>query len=202
MDVSQLRVFSFSLLALASLAAGRAQNITVYPGPATIEIGASRQLSAYVPLSPNTISWSVSGVVGGSYTYGTITQGGRYTAPLAPPVQNVVTIRATSIAYPATFGTGQITITKPTPWIWSSAPATFPAGNVSLSLNGSNFSPTSTVAINNQPLTAAFVSSTRLKVTGNVPAAMAGTAQLRVSHPAPGAVTSQPLNVTVTVPAF
>jgi hypothetical protein len=197
-----VRIFtalSTCLLASALLAPGQSQPITVYPGPANIAIGTTRNLTAYVPLSPNTITWSVNGVTGGTPTYGTITPAGIYTAPATPPAMNVITIQATSTAYPTKFGTAQLTITQPQPWIWSSSPSTISAGAVSLSLNGASFLPTSKVTINGQPLTAAYVSSTRLNVTGTVPASMAGTAKLVVSQPAPGAVSSDPLNITVKV---
>lgn len=194
MSISE--ALSLCLLAFGPLALG--QSITVYPGPANIAVGTTRSLSAYVPLSPNTITWSINGVVGGSTTYGTITAAGVYTAPAVPPAANVITVAATSTAYPAKSGAAQLTITYPQPWIWSSSPSKFAAGGVSLTLNGANFMPATTATLNNQPMTATFVSSTKLIVSGNVPASMAGTAQLRVSQLAPGAVTSDPLNVTVT----
>lgn len=195
-----MRIFttlSFCLLALGPIALG--QTITVYPGPANVAVGTTRSLSAYVPLSPATVTWSINGITGGSATYGTITSNGVYTAPATPPASNVITVAATSTAYPAKSGSAQLTITYPLPYIWSSSPSKFAAGSVSLTLNGANFLPTTTASLNNQPMTATYVSSTKLIVSGNVPTSMAGTAQLRVAQPAPGAISSDPLSVTVAL---
>ncbi|QOY89063.1 DUF1800 family protein [Paludibaculum fermentans] len=162
-------------------------------------MGTTRTLTAYVPLSPATIKWSINGVVGGNSTYGTITATGVYTAPAVPPAANLITVAATSTAYPAIVGSAQLTITYAQPYIWSSSPSKFAAGPVSLTLNGAAFMPGTTATINNQPMTATYFSPTKLVVTGNVPVSMVGTVQLRVSQPAPGAVTSDPLNLTVTL---
>ena len=49
------KLYLLPLLAIPAAGAMQAQTITVYPGPATIAVGTVRNLSAYVPLSPNTI---------------------------------------------------------------------------------------------------------------------------------------------------
>src|SRR3954464_148640 len=92
-----LRLLAVS--AFAAAAAG-AQQITVYSS-GSLAIGDSRQLTAYVPLSPNTVTWSVNGVTGGNSTYGTVSTTGLYKAPLTVPAQNAVTVQATSTAYPS-----------------------------------------------------------------------------------------------------
>lgn len=173
------------------------QAITVYPGPATIERGATRQMSAYVPLSPNTVTWAVNGTVGGSAQFGTISANGFYTAPATVPVANTITIQVTSTADASKFGTAQIAITQPQTWVWGVSPSTFKAGAVSLSLNGSGFVAGAVVTINNQPLATTYVSPTKLTVADTVPGSMVGTAQIRAVNPAPGATTSTPVNVTV-----
>lgn len=188
---------SLCLWAFGPLALG--QSITVYPGPNNIPVGTTRTLNVYAPLSPSTVNWSINGVVGGNSTYGTITPAGVYTAPAVPPAANVITVAATSTAYPDISGSATLTITHPQPYIWSSYPSKVAAGPVSLTLNGAGFIPTSTASINNQPMTVAYFSSTKIVVSGNIPASMVGTAQLRVAQPAPGAVTSDPLNLTVTL---
>lgn len=184
-------------MAFGPLAFG--QSITVSPGPTNIPVGTTRTLNVYAPLSPSTVNWSINGVVGGNSTYGTITPAGVYTAPAVPPTANVITVAATSTAYPNISGSAKLTITYPQPYIWSSYPSKVAAGAVSLTLNGAGFIPSSTASINNQPMTVAYFSSTKIVVSGNIPASMAGTALLRVSQPAPGAVTSDPLNLTVTL---
>src|SRR5262245_41813489 len=92
---------SFSVLAALALSAGAAsaQQITVYSS-GSVAIGETRQLTAYVPLSPNTVTWTVNGVPGGDSTYGTVSTSGLYRAPASVPQNNVVSVRATSTAYP------------------------------------------------------------------------------------------------------
>src|SRR5437016_6781791 len=109
------RLLTGVLVAL-SLHTLHAQSITVYGG-GSLERGTSRQLSAYVPLSPNTITWSVNGVAGGDTTSGTVSPNGLYQAPAVIPANNVVTVRATSTAYPANFGEAALTITQPQVWL-------------------------------------------------------------------------------------
>src|SRR3954451_9908881 len=87
----------FSILTVLAVAAP-AQQITVYSS-GQVAVGDSRQLTAYVPLSPNTVTWSVNGVVGGDTTYGTVSASGLYQTPATIPTNNVVSVRATSTAY-------------------------------------------------------------------------------------------------------
>ena len=84
---SMQRLCGAVLLALFALS-GWAQvsgPIVVYPTKMTIEIGTSRQMSAYVPISPNTVVWSVNDVPGGNSTVGTVSTTGLYAAPLWRP---------------------------------------------------------------------------------------------------------------------
>src|SRR3954466_16157383 len=88
------------LLAAGLAAPAMAENaITVYGG-GQIAVGESRQLTVYVPLSPNTVTLSVNGVPGGNSTYGTISATGLYQAPTAIPEKNSVVVTAASTAYP------------------------------------------------------------------------------------------------------
>ena len=99
-------------LCLLLLACGgaMAQTITVYNGGGKIEVGAQRQLTAYVPLTPNTVTWSVNGIPGGNATVGTVSANGLYVAPAAVPANNVVSVRATSTAFPAKFDDTSFTV--------------------------------------------------------------------------------------------
>jgi hypothetical protein len=120
------RALIWACLALALLVPRAfAQNITVYSS-GSAAIGTTRALSAYVPLSPATITWSVNGVAGGNSTYGTIVSTGQYTATYAAPAKvppaNAVAVTATSTAYPAKSGSITITVTQPVPQLWSIAP--------------------------------------------------------------------------------
>ena len=158
-------------------------------------------MSAYVPLSPNTVTWAINNVVGGDSTYGTVTQAGLYTPPAVVPVLNVITVKVTSTADASKFGTAQLSITKPQTYVWSVYPSSFAAGPVSLSINGAGFVPGAVVTIKDQAMPTTYVSATKLTVATTIPVAMAGTAAVRAVNPAPGATTSSPVNVTITVPS-
>lgn len=194
------RLVTFILLAV-SLCSARAQyNITVYSS-GTLERGTSRQLSAYVPLSPNTVVWSVNGVPGGDSTYGTVSSTGLYQAPSVIPASNAVAVRATSTAYPAKFGEVTMTITQPQVQLWSTSPSKVPAGSFNISLNGSNFNASSVVQFGGVPLTTTYVSPTSLKATGTATAAQAGTSvNVIVVNPGLGGTTSSSVKLAVTAP--
>ena len=94
------QVRTLPLLLLLACGPLAAQSITVYSA-GKVAINETRQFTAYVPLSPNTVTWSVNDITGGNATLGTISAAGLYTAPAVVPVPNVLTIKATSTAYPA-----------------------------------------------------------------------------------------------------
>ena len=92
-------VLPYFVVALLTTCAAAAGQITVYTG-GNLAIGETKQLTAYVPLTPNTVMWSVNGITGGNSTYGTVSSTGLYAAPLTVPMNNAVEVRATSTAYP------------------------------------------------------------------------------------------------------
>ena len=174
-----------------------AGSIAVYPGTSSLEFNSTVQFVAYVPISPNTVTWLVNDVPGGNTGVGTISATGFYTPPTVIPVANVVVIKARSTAFPSSFGTASLTVTRPYPWLWSASPSTIPVGNFHLTFNGSNFAADSQVLANGAVVTTTFVSSTSLIVSGV--GAQTGIIQFAVRQPGPGAVTGN--NVTVTVTA-
>ena len=193
------RLLTFAFLAL-SFCAARAQTITVYSS-GTVERGTSRQLTAYVPLSPNTVVWSVNGVVGGDSTNGTVTSSGYYVSPTVIPANNIVAVRATSTAFPEKFGEVKLTVTQPQVWLWSTYPSQVPAGSFSISLNGSNFTPSSTVMFGGTALTTTYLSPTSLKATGVAATSLAGTnVKITVVNPGLGGTTSSAVNLGITAP--
>ncbi|MDX1984708.1 MAG: DUF1800 family protein [Bryobacteraceae bacterium] len=199
--MSQFTFLASVIILLTSLPAA-AQNIVVYHEKSTVETGTSRDFSAYVPLSPNTVVWSVNGVRGGNSTVGTVTGTGLrviYKAPATAPANNVVRLTATSTAYPAKSGTAEITIVRPIPRIWSARPSSFPAGRFQVRLNGANFTRDAIALFNGSPVTAVYESPTSLLVSGT--ASTAGRFSILVRLPAPGGVTSGPVTVTVTAPS-
>jgi len=197
---------SAPLVALGALAllllfdgAARAQvagSIVVYPETSSLEFNTTRQFVAYVPISPNTITWLVNDVPGGSTALGTISATGLYTPPAVIPAANVVTIKARSTAFPSSAGTASLTITRPYPWLWSASPSKISTGNYRLTFNGSNFASDSQALANGVAVSTTFVSPTSLIVNGA--AAQPGTIQYAVRQPGPGAVTGNNVAVTVT----
>ncbi|MEQ1898823.1 MAG: DUF1800 family protein [Vicinamibacterales bacterium] len=190
-----------ALCLLATLDGGEARaqvagKIVVYPTTSTVEYTSTKQFSAYVPISPNTIVWLVNDVLGGNATLGTITATGLYKPPVVIPANNVVTIKARSTAYPSSFGTASLTITKKVPAIWSVSPASLVVGPYAVGLNGNNFAPDSQVLANGVAVQSTYVSPTKLTAKGT--AAAVGTLQFAVRQPAPGAVTSNSVAVPVT----
>lgn len=171
--------------------------IAVYPAPTSVPKGTTRQFTTYVSVSPNTVAWSVNGVAGGNSTYGVISSTGLYSAPAVVPVANVIKVRATSTAKPDIFGESVVTISQPTPWVWSTYPSTFTTGTARMmSLNGSDFIPESVVRVNGMAWTTTYVNGTTLKAVGDLP--QAGTFAVTVAQPDPGGLVSQPVNLTVT----
>lgn len=186
-----------ALLAL-SVALAQAQTLTVYSS-GTVERGTTRQLSAYVPLSPNTVVWSVNGTDGGNSTYGTVSPTGLYQAPAVIPPDNVVSVRATSTAYPDKWAAVSLTITQPKVQVWSVSPSTVPAGSFTISLNGSNFTPATVVHFGGAPLATTYVSPTRVTATGVADAALAGTVvKITAVNPGIGGTTSSAVNLTIS----
>lgn len=172
--------------------------IAIYPAPTTVEKGTTRQFSKYVTVSPGDVTWSVNGVVGGSATYGTVTNNGLYAAPAVIPPDNVVSVRATSVAKPAIFGESKVTIAQPQPWVWSVYPNALTTGTARMiKLNGAAFIKESVVRVNGTALPTTYVNATTLTAVGDLP--MAGTFAVTVAQPNPGGLISQPVNITVTV---
>ncbi|MFZ4763818.1 MAG: DUF1800 family protein, partial [Roseimicrobium sp.] len=176
--------------------AGVAGSIAVYPTTSTVELGGNKQFSAYVPISPSAITWSVNNIPNGNASVGTISSTGLYVPPATAPVNNIVTIKATSVPYPAQSGSATVTLTRKYPWLWGVNPSSIPVGSYSVSLNGSNFAPDSVVLVNGAPVTTTFVSATKLLAAGTFSAT--GTATFAVKQPGNGSVTGNASTVTIT----
>jgi uncharacterized protein (DUF1800 family) len=193
------RLLSFVCLALTFTVA-RAQNITVYSA-GSLQQGTTRQLTAYVPLSPNTVTWAVNGIPGGNSAVGTVSSSGLYTAPVVIPANNVVSVSATSTAYPSKSGAVSLTITQPPVQLWSTYPSSVPAGSFTISLNGANFGANSTVMFGGVPLTTTYNSPTALHATGTATAAQVGTkVKITVVNSGLGGTTSGSVNLAITAP--
>jgi 6-phosphogluconolactonase (cycloisomerase 2 family) len=89
-------------------------SVTVAPGTATVQTGATQQFTATVSNSTNTaVNWQVNGVAGGNATVGTISSGGLYTAPASVPAPATVTVTAVSQADSTKSGTATVTVAAP-----------------------------------------------------------------------------------------
>jgi len=93
--------------------AGEDVVVNVAGAPAELIAGLGVQLSAQVANAGGGVTWSVDGVSGGNATVGTITPGGLYVAPAAPPPGGAATIRATSVEEPSAAGEARIRIVAP-----------------------------------------------------------------------------------------
>jgi len=193
--------WQFLAMAALSASASLAQEITVYSS-AKVPIGQTRQLTGYVPLSPNTITWSVNGVNGGDSTYGTVSANGLYTAPLVVPTNNAVIVRATSTAYPSKVGAATMTVTQPPPSLWSTYPTSVPAGSFTITLNGANFSASSVVKFGGMPIATTVLSATGIRATGTATSAQVGMQiPIVVTNTGLGEVSSTSVNLRITVPS-
>lgn len=183
---------------LAPATPARAQvagSIAVYPTASSLEVGSTRQFTAYVPISPNTVTWAVNGIPGGNTATGTISASGLYTPPKVIPSANTLTVSARSTAYPASIGSATLTLTRPVPYVWSVSPTRVTTGQFSISLNGANFASDSQVLIGGVAVTSTFVSSTKMLASSS--AAAPGTLKVAVRQPAPGSVTSASVSLAV-----
>ena len=72
--------FALLLMLMLVSTAAWADNITLYSSY-SVEVGAKRQLTAYVPLSPNKVSFTVNGIPGGNAVVGTVSANGLYIHP-------------------------------------------------------------------------------------------------------------------------
>lgn len=173
-----------------------AEVLTVYPQNSTIEVGSTKQFTAYVPLTNTAIEWLVNDIVGGAAATGTISASGLYTPPATIPAPNVVTVKARSIATPSAIGTTSLALTRKYPWTWSTSPSSVSVGTFQISLNGANYASDSQVLINGSPVTTTYVSPTALKVSST--AAAIGSLQVSVRNPGNGAITGNAVSLSVT----
>ncbi len=87
-------------------------SVSISPTSASVQINAQQQFTASVTGTANTaVTWQVNGVTGGNATTGTITDGGRYTAPAAVPA-GVVTVTAVSQADSTKKANATVTVTN------------------------------------------------------------------------------------------
>ena len=165
----QMKPRSLALLIYAATAlvpsALRAQTVTISPGYTSIGVNQTLQYRAAVTVLTNkTVTWSVSGVLGGNAKNGTITAAGLYKAPAAVPA-NGVTVSALA-SDGKTTGIVYVNIAPPGPAITSIAPNPIPTGSYSITVTGTSFQNGAIVSAGGANLTTTFVSATTLKTSG------------------------------------
>ena len=193
----------FLAAACAGLPDGRLRaqvygSIDVWPANNSVEVNGTKQYGAYVPITPSTVTWMVNDIPGGNATLGTISATGLYKAPAVAPNPSILTIKAQSTAYPSSFKTTSLTVTRPYPWLWSASPSSLQVGAYSVSMNGANFAPDSVVQANGVDVPTVYVSSNKLVANGV--ASSVGTIQFAVRQPAPGGVVGNKVSATVAAP--
>lgn len=188
---------ALALLGGLACAPLQAQTITVYSS-GSLPVATSRQLTAYVPLSPNTVSWSVNDIPGGNASVGTVDASGRYTAPAAVPAANPVTVTATSTAYAAKAGSVTLTITQVQPRLWSLSPSSVPAGAFTVRLNGASFPSKVAVKIGDLQARVTRLSATQLEASTVAPSTWVGRSQpVQVWATGPGAIGSDVVHLRI-----
>lgn len=186
------------LLTVTMLKAQVAGTMDIWPRDNTVELGSTKLFGAYVPINPNTVAWLVNDLVGGNAALGTISTSGLYTPPAVAPTNNVLTIKVRSTAFPNSFASTSLKVTRKYPWLWSVSPSggtPMKVGTYRVSLNGSNFAPDSVVTANGADLVTTYVSPTQVTAVGT--AAVSGTLNFAVRQPGPGAVTGNSVGVSV-----
>ena len=176
-----LRTFALLLgTTLSSVFVGQlnAQSITLSPGYTSIGVRGTVQYTATVTgLSNTTVTWSVSGKVGGNATNGTITSNGLYTAPGAVP-SNGVTVSALGSDH-KTMGIVYVNVAPVGPPITAIAPNPIQVGTYTITLTGTSFQSGAVVNCNGIALNTAFINATTLKATGWQGPAQPGVFQVR-----------------------
>ncbi len=178
-----------------------AQTITVYSS-GSLPIATTKQLTAYVPLSPNGVTWTVNGIAGGNTAIGTVSDRGLYTAPATVPMQSDVTVTATSTAYPAKSGSVTLSITQVQPRLWGISPTAVPAGAFTLKLNGASFPTNVAVKIGDLNAAVTRVSATQLLASATAPSTWLGKTQpVQVWATGLGTIGSDVVNLSISASA-
>ncbi len=206
---ARLRWASFllliSLLSFASLTTGcgggsiavNLDTIAAISVPSnTVRVNQTLQLSSKYLASGLPMTFSVNGIAGGNAEFGTITNGGLYTAPAVVPNPYTVQITSSIAAYPtAVPGAVSVQVWNPIPLLGTVTPNGFSEGTTSVTVNGSQFVYGAQISWNGVLVPTTYVSSTQL--VAQISAPNPGTYPLTVTNPNPGSATALPLSLLV-----
>jgi uncharacterized protein (DUF1800 family) len=172
--------------------------VTLSPNNRTIRCGTTLALTASVSnTSDQAVSWQVNGVAGGNATLGTMSATGLYTAPLDLPATQTITVTATSHYDANAKASVTIALQNPLPVVTSVSPDVIAPGAGTITINGTGFASNATVYYAGAVVPSAFVSNTKMTITGTFAMPPGRLAAIKVANPNPGAATSTPIAVPV-----
>lgn len=196
-----------ALVAITSGCAGQKFNLVAasgsvqVSGQSAVRAGDTAEFTAVLPAgTADGVQWSVNGIVGGDQTFGTISSTGEFTAPLALPSENKVTIRAASTGNAELFGEAEVQLLNPVPVIYSAA-AENGGDFFEIQITGSNLASGVTAKINGTSVTTTRVTPTKLKAFAPATITAASSVQISVANPEPGAAESENITLAITRPS-
>src|SRR5208282_804307 len=187
---------------LQIIVAGNAA-VTVAPPTVSLRCGSQQTFVPTVTGALNTsVTWTVNSIAEGNPAIGTINATGVYTAPQTLPTPNIVTLTATSVEDPTKSANVTVTLENPLPVISGVTPTILTVNmQFAITINGTGFTPGSTVNLAGAPLSTTFIAPTQLLAVGTPTLAQVGAAvPVTVVNPDPGGATSPPFNVQVVGP--
>ena len=188
-------MLGFVLLASAPRAHGQSPELVISPAQINIRAGSSRKFFARLTSGDGAkVEWRVNGVRGGNSMWGTIDKEGTFTAPEAPPANNVVKVEA--VAGRAS-GTAVVTLLNPVPSIAALEPKTLTYGEHEIAVRGNGFVAGSEIRIGNVMVPTKFVSSKKLSASVKAAPVAGSTLAVAVFNPEPGSALSSPLPAVV-----
>jgi uncharacterized protein (DUF1800 family) len=171
------------------------QTLTLSPPEASVRVASAQPFSPSV--AGKSWTWSVNGIAGGNATLGTIDANGNFSAPMALPVPNTITIAAAETEKPSESASSTVTLLNPIPVVTGISPPQINVGTFTLTVTGSDFVSGATVSFGGTTLTTSFVSSTQLTASGTATPAQVGAVAVEVMNPDPGAIGSNNMNAQV-----
>jgi uncharacterized protein (DUF1800 family) len=168
-------------------------------GDPQTRLGLTTQFAATVSnSSTQSVTWQVNGIPGGSTTTGTISSAGLYTAPVALPSQNPVTITAVSPVAGSVPGSVSEAIWNPLPVLTSAvATSTANPNNFLIDVRGASFVNGASIAVGGTPVVTSYISASELQA--NYTSSNTSTVAITVVNPNPGSAASGSQNVQFTV---
>jgi uncharacterized protein (DUF1800 family) len=169
--------------------------LTISPATANVRAGASQSFTPSITSTP--LIWYVNGVAGGNGTAGTIDSTGFYTAPLALPSPNSITITVAEASKATVTGSSAVSVWNPIPQLTAVSPAQINVGAFTITLTGANFVSGAVVGFGGVPLTVKTVTATQIVAAGTATNAQVGSIAVTVQNPNPGETTSNSMNALV-----